>query len=103
MILIKKWLKEILIKELKVMINYPLIITSINIITAIFYGIDKLKAIKKKERISEIALLTISAIAPFGALFGMIFFHHKTKKLKFKISILLFLIINFLLYLNYFV
>lgn len=103
MTLIKKWLEEILIKELRVMINYLTFIIIINIISAILYGIDKFKAINKKERISETALLTISAIAPLGALIGMIIFHHKTKKLKFKISITIFLIINILLYLNYFV
>lgn len=85
------------------MINYLIVIIIINIISALIYGIDKYKAIKKKERISEIALLTISTIAPFGALLGMLIFHHKTKKLKFKISIPIFLTINILIYINYFI
>lgn len=94
MTLIKKWSKETHIKEVKLMIKY---LVSINILTFLFYGLDKFKAIKNKERISEFALLLLAFFAPFGAILGMIIFHHKTKKLKFRILTLLFAIINIII------
>jgi len=81
------------------MIKYLVIL---NIISFIIYGIDKQKSIKQTERISEFSLLFISLFAPLGASFGMHFFHHKTKKLKFNILIPSFLIIHFLVILKYF-
>lgn len=66
----------------------------INIITFIIYGIDKLKAIKHKQRIREKTLIFLALIgAPLGAYIGMILFHHKTKKKKFTIIIPITLII----------
>lgn len=77
------------------MIKY---LITLNAITFLIYGLDKYKAIKKKERISELALLLLAIPAPFGASLGMIIFHHKTKKLKFKISILIFILLYILIY-----
>jgi len=58
----------------------------INIITFIIYGIDKYKSIKNKYRISEATLIILAILGgTFGAFFGMITFHHKTKKKKFII------------------
>ena len=69
--------------------KYYLII--INIFLLILYGIDKLLAIKHKERISEFALLFISLCGgSVGGILGMIIFHHKTKKIKFWILNILF-------------
>ena len=60
----------------------------INIITFIIYGIDKYKSIKHKYRISEATLIILAIIGgTIGAFFGMIVFHHKTKKKKFTILI----------------
>ena len=60
----------------------------INIVTFIVYGVDKDKAIKKKRRISERALLTLAAVGgAFGALIGMKIFDHKVRKDKFRIFI----------------
>lgn len=60
----------------------------INILTFIIYGIDKYKSIKHKYRISEATLIILAIIGgTIGAFFGMILFHHKTKKKKFIISI----------------
>ena len=60
----------------------------INIITFIIYGIDKYKSIKHKYRISEATLIILAIIGgSIGAFFGMIVFHHKTKKKKFTILI----------------
>lgn len=67
----------------------------INILSFILYGIDKLKAIKKKERISEKALILVGILGgSIGSLIGMNLFRHKTKKLKFIISLPLILIIH---------
>lgn len=77
------------------MIKYLIII---NIITFIMYRIDKQQAIKNNYRISETTLLTLSLIGgSLGSILGMIIFHHKTKKLKFKLLNTIFLIIHILI------
>ena len=66
---------------------------SLNLVTFIFYGMDKRRAIKKKQRISEYTLLVLSFFGGcLGALLGMNVFHHKTKKFKFWFFNLLFTI-----------
>ena len=57
----------------------------LNVIAFIIYGVDKIKAQNDAWRISESTLLTIAAIAPWGALIGMHIFRHKTRKPKFKL------------------
>ena len=62
------------------------------------YGIDKWKAKKEKWRISESALLIWAVIGgSIGALLGMYFFRHKTKKNKFKIGVPLILVAQIVL------
>ena len=63
-------------------------IAIVNLIAFILYGIDKRRAIKDKWRIPEKTLLLAALFggAP-GALWGMILFHHKTKKAKFFITV----------------
>ena len=58
-----------------------------NVFVFLIYGIDKKKAKKQKWRIPEKTLLMLAFLfgAP-GASLGMRFFHHKTKKMKFKIN-----------------
>ena len=57
----------------------------INIFEFIIMGLDKLLAIKHKYRIPEFTSLFLPAIGgSIGAFTGMFFFHHKTKKLKFR-------------------
>ena len=59
---------------------------SINLISFILIFIDKRKAIKNKYRVKESTLLFISLLGGcFGTLISMYLFHHKTKKLKFKL------------------
>ena len=59
---------------------------SINIISFILIFIDKRKAINNKWRIPESTLLFISLLGGcFGTILSMYLFHHKTKKLKFKL------------------
>ena len=60
----------------------------INIVAFGMYGIDKQKAIKKQWRIPEAQLLAVAAIGgSAGALLGMQFFHHKTRKWKFRLGV----------------
>ena len=65
----------------------------------VLYGIDKLKAVRGKHRISEKVLLTLPFfMASLGAMLGMIVFNHKTSKTKFRIIIPLSFIINILIF-----
>ena len=62
----------------------PLIFLAIlNIISIIFFGIDKLKSMRGVWRIPELRLLLIALLGPFGAYLGMLLFRHKTRKVKF--------------------
>lgn len=69
-----------------------------NLIVFLMYGIDKLKAIKNKWRISEKTLL-ISAflLGGVGAFFGMRIWRHKTQHKLFKVLIPLFAILTIVL------
>ena len=68
---------------------------TINIITFITYGIDKAKARKGAWRIPEKTLIGLAvAGGSIGALTGMSFFHHKTRKPLFKIGIPVILLIE---------
>ena len=67
----------------------------INIIAFFMYGLDKAKAKLDKWRIPESTLLGVAFIGgSLGALFGMQLFRHKTKHMKFKILIPVFLILH---------
>ncbi len=66
----------------------------INIISFVLYGIDKHRAIKDKWRIPEATLVGVAALGGGpGALLGMLVWHHKTKKWKFRILVPAFIII----------
>ena len=66
-----------------------------NLIVFFTYGTDKLKAKKEARRISERTLLTLAfAAGGFGAMFGMVVFNHKTSKVRFRILVPLFTIVN---------
>ncbi len=59
---------------------------SLNVIAFLLCGLDKWKAIHHQFRISETCLLLFSFIGGcFGMLLGMYLFHHKVRKLKFKL------------------
>ena len=78
------------------MLIYYIVI--INLIEFILMRLDKLFAIKHKERIPEITLLFLSFIGgSLGAMLGMIIFKHKTRKWKFKIIFTLSLLIHILI------
>lgn len=66
----------------------------INIITFILYGLDKHNAKNNLYRVSEYSLMVFSFFGgALGAIIGMKFFHHKTKKKKFWLLNTIFLII----------
>ena len=66
-----------------------------NLFTFLQMGMDKRKAVKEKQRISEKTLL-LSAffMGAMGSGAGMLVFHHKTKKWKFRILVPLALAVN---------
>ena len=70
-----------------------------NLVAFAMYGIDKRRAIKNKWRIPEKRLLLAALFggAP-GALWGMILFHHKTKKAKFLLTVPVLFILEVVLF-----
>lgn len=78
-------------------LKYYLVI--VNILAFIMYGLDKQKAVRKQWRIPEAQLLGIAVIGgSIGAILGMQFFHHKTRKWKFKIGVPVFLALQLIVY-----
>lgn len=72
---------------------------AINIVAFVLMGIDKKRARKHQYRIKESSLLGCAAIGGcIGILLGMYFFHHKTKKKKFRITVPLFLLLYFCIF-----
>ncbi len=68
-----------------------------NIITFLVMGIDKWKAKRNSWRISEATLLTAAFLmGAVGSVAGALVFHHKTRKLKFKIGLPAALLVNML-------
>ena len=67
----------------------------INVLTFLFYGIDKRKARKSRWRISETTLILLAIVGgSIGALLGMYVFHHKTKHKKFVLGVPAILVIQ---------
>ena len=64
-----------------------LIYLAINLIVFFMYGIDKFKAVHNKWRIPENTLISGALFGVFGAIFGMVVFHHKIRKPKFYITV----------------
>lgn len=74
-------------------------LTIINIVAFGMYGVDKQKAIKNQWRIPEAQLLAVAAIGgSAGAILGMQFFHHKTRKWKFRIGVPLILAVQLIVW-----
>lgn len=66
----------------------------LSIVTFILFGFDKRRAMAHKWRISERMLLCFSFFGGIGGLLGMLFFHHKTRKWRFKILVPLFAFVD---------
>lgn len=76
---------------MKWFLSYLLIV---NMIAFLLYGIDKRKAVRGAWRIPEATLILFAAIGgSAGALLGMLVWHHKTRKWKFRILVPLFIVI----------
>ncbi|MFI3326182.1 MAG: DUF1294 domain-containing protein [Clostridia bacterium] len=66
-----------------------------NLITFIFYAVDKRKAIKQHYRIPEKTLISLGFFGgALGALLAMLITRHKIRKPKFYILIPLFLVLQ---------
>ena len=66
-----------------------------NWVVFLTYGADKRRAKKNKWRIPESVLMAMAFfMGAAGALFGMRYYRHKTKHLKFKIGVPLCLVFN---------
>ena len=73
------------------------IILAVNAAVMLLYGLDKLKAQRGMWRIPERVLIGAAFFGVFGAAAGMLVFHHKTRKLKFRIAIPLIMISEIIL------
>ena len=72
-----------------------LVLAGLNLLAFALYGIDKWKAKRGAWRISEATLLLIAALGgAIGALLGMELFRHKTRHVKFRVLVPLFLILH---------
>ena len=77
---------------MKTLIIYLMIV---NIVAFAAMGTDKYRAQRNKWRISETSIFVLGLIGGgTGILFGMRFFHHKTKHLKFTLGIPAVVMIN---------
>lgn len=82
---------------------FGIYLISINVLTFIMYGADKLMAVKHWRRIRERTLIGMAlAGGSVGASFGMEMFRHKTKHNKFKIGIPLILFLHIIIGLLWF-
>ncbi len=68
----------------------------LNVIAFVVFGLDKGKAVAGGRRFEERTLILAALMGPFGAYSGMRLFHHKTRKLKFKL-VPIFLLLHALL------
>ncbi len=74
------------------LIGYLLLV---NGITFVMYGVDKRRARIREYRIPERTLLLAAAVGgAYGAGLGMLYFHHKTKKWKFRLLVPLFILLE---------
>ena len=77
------------------------VLVIVNIISLMFFGVDKLKSKRGGWRIPESRLLLVAFFGPFGAYAGMLLFRHKTRKVKFLlVPIFLLIHVYLILYFN---
>ena len=71
----------------------------INILGFLIMGLDKHKAKMAERRIPENTLFMFTILGGgIGTIAGMYVFHHKTKKMKFKVGMPLILILEILIF-----
>lgn len=76
--------------------RFIIIYILLNLFSFFAFYIDKRRAVRHLDRITEKNLLLISFFAPMGSVVSMLIFKHKTKKIKFKM-VYAFLIIHLFL------
>ena len=77
---------------------FLIIFLLINIVTFFVYYADKRKAQRGQWRIPESSLLLLAFFGgAVGAFLAMIIFHHKTRKLKFRLLVPVFMVIQLFL------
>ncbi|TDN60665.1 DUF1294 domain-containing protein [Scandinavium goeteborgense] len=70
-------------------------VISVNVLTLLLYGADKLAARKNGYRIPELTLLIFGVVGGwFGAILGQQIFRHKTQKQPFKTYFSISVIVN---------
>ena len=70
-------------------------LAAVNLVTLIVYGTDKLRAVRKKDRIRERTLILLAAAGgSAGALAGMLIFRHKIRKPRFSAGVPMIFIIH---------
>ncbi len=71
-----------------------------NVISFLFYGLDKAKAQAKRKwrRVPENNLLLMALMAPFGAMAGMQIFRHKIRKDRFKYLVPAFVAVHLVIF-----
>ena len=71
---------------------------AVNILAFVLFGVDKQKARRNKWRIPEKTLILSAVIGgsvgAIGAILGMRFFHHKTRKARFAIGVPVILLVQ---------
>ena len=89
------WFLELSLFEQSLLIYFLVI----NIITFFYFGLDKLRSqVAGKRRIPERTLWILSLIGgSLGALAGIKFFRHKTKKLSFQAGMAVILAVQILI------
>ncbi len=71
------------------------VLAAMNLAAFALYGVDKLKARKGAWRIPEATLLLAAFLGgSLGALLGMELFRHKTRHVKFRVLVPLFLVLH---------
>ena len=79
-------------------------LTSVNLLSVIFYGMDKLAAIKRWQRTPEKHFYCLALLSGWpGSLVGQRLFNHKTTKPAFRRLFYLMVFINLILTIGYLV
>lgn len=72
-----------------------IILIAVNVSTFVLYGLDKFFAGARMWRVSErVLFLTAILFGSAGAIVGMNFFHHKTRKASFQLVFVLIVLIQ---------
>ncbi len=71
---------------------------TLNILSFIYFGLDKRKAKKNQHRVSEKSLLIMTVFGgTIGSILGMLIFNHKTNKRSFILKIFAVIVIQILI------